>query len=176
MKRAQRISAVMHKLLIENGLDGFTVVEARDLWLSLDAVAPNSAEAHKKVYRAIFNSEKKSWLRSEGSGRKKRYFQTAQFRELRNNITTNNQTEIKPQVPIQNYSILNNERNEYKAELEIVLGEVDEYKSITSRFPELKNKLAPLHQEAKDRAALLFGKVNVLTKVLNTIYEGGELC
>ncbi|MGR5512232.1 hypothetical protein ACPV4Q_15015 [Vibrio diabolicus] len=83
---------------------------------------------------------------------------------------------MKLQISIQNYSILNCERNEYKGELEIVLGEVDEYQSIVSRFPELKNKLAPLHQEVKDRAALLLGKVNVLTKVLNTLYEGDEQC
>ncbi|MEZ9435081.1 hypothetical protein AB4584_25960 [Vibrio splendidus] len=176
MKRARRISAVMHKLLIENGLDGFTVLEARDLWLSLDNVESDSAEARKKVYRAIFNFEKKNWLRSEGSGRKKRYFQADQFKALYDNVTTNNQADIKLQIPIQNYSILNCERNEYKGELEIVLGEVDEYRSIASRFPELKNKLAPLHQEAKDRAALLLGKLNVLTKVLNALCEGDEPC
>ncbi|PML49707.1 hypothetical protein BCT76_07675 [Vibrio tasmaniensis] len=176
MKRARRISAVMHKLLIENGLDGFTVLEARDLWLSLDNVDSNSAEARKKVYRAIFHFEKKIWLRSEGSGRKKRYFQTEQFKVLHNNVTTNNQADINPKIPIQNYSILSNERNEYKGELEIILGEIDEYQSIVSRFPELENKLAPLHQEAKERAALLLGKVNVLTKVLSTLYEGNEPC
>ncbi|MFS1975321.1 hypothetical protein [Vibrio splendidus] len=176
MKRARRINAVMHKLLIENGLDGFTVLEARDFWLSLDNVDSDSAEARKKVYRAIFNFEKKSWLRSEGSGRKKRYFQADQFKALYDNVTANNQADIKPQVPVQNYSILNSERNEYKGELEIVLGEVDEYQSIASRFPELKNKLAPLHQEAKDRAALLLGKVNVLTKVLNTLHEEDKPC
>lgn len=71
---------------------------------------------------------------------------------------------------------MSNERNEYKGELEIILGEVDEYQSIVSRFPELENKLAPLHQEAKERAALLLGKVNVLTKVLSTLYEGNEPC
>ena len=176
MKRARRISAVMHKLLIEHGLDGFTVLEARDLWLSFGNVDSNPAEARKKVYRAIFHFEKRSWLRSVGSGRKKRYFQTDQFQELHDNVTTNNQADIKPHSPVQDYSVLNNERNEYKGELEILLGEVEEYKSITSRFPELKNKLAPLHQEAKDRAALLLGKVNVLTKVLNTLYEGDEPC
>ncbi|MEZ9577429.1 MULTISPECIES: hypothetical protein [unclassified Vibrio] len=176
MKRARRISVVMHKLLIENGLDGFTVLEARDLWLSLENMGSNSAEARKKVYRAIFHFEKKSWLRSEGSGRKKRYFQADQFKALYDNVTANNQADLKPQVPVQNYSILNSERNEYKGELEIVLGEVDEYQSIVSRFPELKNKLAPLHQEAKDRAALLLGKVNVLTKVLNTLYEEDKPC
>ena len=91
------------------------MLEARDLWLSLDNVDSNSAKAHKKVYRAIFHFEKKSWLRSEGSGRKKRYFQAEQFKELHNNVTTNNQADIK----------------------------------------------------AKERAALLLDKVNVLTKIIN---------
>ena len=88
MKRARRISAVMHKLLIEHGLDGFTVLEARDLWLSFGNVDSNPAEARKKVYRAIFHFEKKSWLRSEGSGRKKRYFQAEQFKESRISVAS----------------------------------------------------------------------------------------
>ncbi|MUK64383.1 hypothetical protein [Aliivibrio fischeri] len=176
MKRSRRISAVMHKLLIENGLNGFTVLEARDLWLSLNNMNTNSTEARKKVYRSILHFEKKCWLRTEGSGRAKRYFQTVQFKELHKNVTTNNQVNTKSQALVQDYSILNNERNEYKGELEIILGEIDEYQSVISRFPELENKLAPLHQQAKERAALLLGKVNVLTKVLNTLYEGNEAC
>ncbi len=128
------------------------------------------------MYRSILHFEKKCWLRTEGSGRAKRYFQTVQFKELHKNVTTNNQVNTKSQALVQDYSILNNERNEYKGELEIVLGEVDEYQSVISRFPELENKLAPLHQQAKERAALLLGKVNVLTKVLNTLYEGNEAC
>jgi hypothetical protein len=68
------------------------------------------------------------------------------------------------------------ERNEHKGELEIVLGEVEEFQSITTRFPELEAKLAPMHQQTKERAAFLLGKVNVLTKVLNALSVGSKSC
>ncbi|WP_318494428.1 hypothetical protein [Photobacterium leiognathi] len=176
MKRSRRISVIMHKLLIENGLDGFTVLEARDLWLSIDKKSSNSSEARKKVYQAIFNFEKKNWLRFEGSGRDKRYFQTEQFKKLPDYEAINHQPRINNPIIDQDYSILLNEYNEYKGELEIVLGEVNEYQSIASRFPELKSKLSPIHQQAKERAALLLGKINALTTVLQTLNTGGESC
>lgn len=166
----------MHKLLIENGLDGFTVLEARDLWLSVDDKKLNSSEARKKVYRAIFNFEKKNWLRYEGSGPRKRYFQTEQFKEQPDYGGLNHQSGINHETTDQDYSVLLNERNEYKGELEIVLGEVDEYQSIISRFPDLQSRLAPIHQQAKERAAMLLGKINALTTVLNTLSTGGESC
>jgi hypothetical protein len=166
----------MHKLLIEHGLDGFTVLEARNLWLSLEDSGSDSTEARKKVYRAIFNFEKKNWLRYEGSGRNKRYFQTEQFKEQSDYRVLNQNSGINHETTDQDYSILLNERNEYKGELEIVLGEVDEYQSIVSRFPNLENRLAPIHQQAKERAALLLGKINALTTVLNTLNTGSESC
>ncbi|WP_305816696.1 hypothetical protein [Photobacterium leiognathi] len=175
MKRSRRISVIMHKLLIEHGLDGFTVREARDLWLSLDGVGTNLADARKKVYQAIFNLERKSLLRSEGVGRKKCYFQTEQLKKLYK-VTLNHQSDAKPKLPIQDYSILFSERDKYKGELEIILGEIEEYQSILSRFPNLESKLYPIHQQAKERAALLLGKVNALTTVLNTISTGGKAC
>lgn len=176
MKRSRRISAVMHKLLIEHGLDGFTVLEARDQWLSIDDEKCNSSEARKKVYRAIFNFERKNWLRSEGSGRSKRYFQTKQFKEQPDYGVLNHQSGISYGTTEQDYSVLLKERNEYKGEFEIVLGEVDEYLSIISRFPNLERRLAPIHQQAKERAAMLLGKINALTTVLNTLSTGGESC
>ncbi|MGI9920184.1 hypothetical protein [Vibrio owensii] len=176
MKRSRRISVIMHKLLIENGLDGFTVLEARDLWLSVDKKSSNSNEARKKVYRAIFNFERKNWLRFEGAGREKRYFQTEHFKKLPEYEALNHHPRINKPITDQDYSILLNECNEYKGELEIVLGEVNEYQSIASRFPKLKSRLAPIHQQAKERAALLLGKINALTTVLQTVTTGGESC
>ncbi len=176
MKRSRRISAIMHKLLIEHGLDGFTILEARDLWLSIDDTNSNSSEARKKVYRAIYNFEKNNWLRYEGSGRSKRYFQTEQFKELPAYKVSGHHPKINRAASEQDYSALVNECNEYKGELEIVLGEVDEYQSIVSRFPNLGDRLAPIHQQAKKRAALLLGKINALTTTLNTLNKGGEPC
>ena len=54
MKRSIKISAVMHKLLIEKRMDGFSVMEARDVSLNDGCGTPNLDEARKKVYRQIW--------------------------------------------------------------------------------------------------------------------------
>lgn len=74
------------------------------------------------------------------------------------------------------YSVLVSERNQCKGELEIVLGEIDEYQSLKARFPELEPKLITLLEEAKERSAYLLGKVNGLTNILKVLYEGKQAC
>lgn len=166
----------MHKLLIEHGLDGFTVLEARDLWLSLEDSGSDSTKARKRYIEQFLTLKKKNWLRYEGSGRNKRYFQTERFKGQSDHRVLHYHSGVNHETTEQDYSILLNERNEYKGELEIVLGEVDEYQSIISRFPDLEKRLAPIHQQAKERAALLLGKINALTTVLNTLSTGSEPC
>lgn len=77
-----KISAEMYKLLIERTLDGFSVIELRDEFIVLIGSPIDPDEARKKVYRQILRFIKKGWLRSEGSGRQKRYFQTDTFKSL----------------------------------------------------------------------------------------------
>ncbi|MGR5287402.1 hypothetical protein ACP3V5_18950 [Vibrio maritimus] len=171
MKRSTKISVIMHKLLIEKGMDGFSVIELRDASLSISDLRKEPDEARKRLYRQILRFVRNGWLQSKGEGRDKRYFQTELFRSLN----------VKPKVGRENatspdYSVLRHERNQYKAELEIVLGEIDEYQSINRRFPELEQRLNPMLQQARDRSAHLFGKVNVLTNVINSISSDVTEC
>ncbi|CAE6879955.1 Transcriptional regulator VspR [Vibrio sp. B1FIG11] len=176
MKRSIRISAVMHKLLVEDEMDGFSVVEVRDASLKLEEGTQNSDEARKKVYRQIWQYQQRGWLRSEGKGRNKKYFQTEQFRELQTVPRKKAKREVLRKECSPDYSILLRESNEYKGELEIVLGEIDEYQSLRCRFPELENRLTPLLQQARERSAHLLGKINGLTNLLNTLSEGSQPC
>lgn len=164
----------MHKLLIEKGMDGFSVVELRDASLPIEDFDSDLKEARKTVYRQILRFEKNNWLRSEGSGQKKRYFQTDTFKSRLQDIESDRVEFTSNSSP--DYSVLSFECNQHKGELEIVLGEVDEYQSLRVRFPELESKLNPLLQQARDRSALLLGKVNVLTNVLKALSEEKLSC
>ena len=82
MKRSTKISAMMHKLLIEKEIDGFSVVELRDASLSASDCGMDPDEARRMVYRQILRFTKNDWLISEGKGQKKRYFQTNLFKGL----------------------------------------------------------------------------------------------
>nr|WP_108320987.1 hypothetical protein [Vibrio cholerae] len=162
-----KISTEMYKLLIERTLDGFSVIELRDEFIVIKDSHIDPDEAYKKVYRQILRFIKKGWLKSEGSGRQKRYFQTETFKALHAEPKSEN---VDIEVALdQDYSVLVSERNQYKGELEIVLGEIDEYQSLKARFPELESKLAPLFDEARNRSAYLLGKINGLTNVLKVL-------
>jgi len=176
MKRSIKISAVMHNLLIEKRMDGFSVIEARDASLNIADGIKNLDEARKKVYRQIWQYQQRGWLRTEGEGRNKRYFQTEQFKYLEVLPRRKAKRESSITEATSDYSVLFRESNEYKGELEIVLGEINEYQSLRCRFPELESRLSPLLQQAKERSAHLLGKMNGLTNVLKTLSEDGQLC
>lgn len=172
MKRSIKVSAIMHKLLIEKRMDGFSVVELRDASLSNKDMDPDLDAARKVIYRQILRFKKNNWLKSKGTGRNKRYFQTELFKSLQP-IPKPVNIEVAPKL---DYSVLEHECNHYKGELEITLGEIEEYQSLSRRFPELEPKLGPFLGQAKERSANLLGKVNVLTNVLNTLSESNQQC
>lgn len=166
----------MYKLLIEKVMDGFSVTEAKDVLLEHREAPREHHETRKRVYRLIWQYQKRGWLRSEGKGWDKRYFQTDKFRLLQVEPRKAKLCEAFIKEYDSDYSVLFNENNEYKGELEVVLGEIEEYQSLRYRFPELESKLIPLLQQSKQRSAHLLGKVNVLTNVLSTLFEGKKTC
>ena len=174
MKRSIKISDEIHKLLIEKEMDGFLVVELRDAFVSIDGSYVDLDDARRKVYRQLLRLVKNNCLRVEGTGQQKRYFQTDLFKGLQADTVLEN-TKVTLSAA-SDYSVLIHERNQYKGELEIVFGEIDEYQSLCGRFPELEPKLAPLLEQAKKHSARLLGKVNVLTNALKTLSEDNQLC
>ncbi|HDB1440011.1 TPA: hypothetical protein O6E29_003066 [Vibrio cholerae] len=177
MSHSQKINAFMHKLLIENEMDNFSLVEIKDALLDIEEFASTGQDAHKFVYRQVWGLEKKGWLNAEGIGREKRYMQTDLFKGLkfatRSMPVTINRVADVPTVQQGKYNILINERNECEGELEIILGEIEEYRSLNQRFPELTLQITPLLKNARERSALLLGKINVLTNVVNSLNENG---
>ncbi|WP_102523693.1 hypothetical protein [Vibrio tapetis] len=176
MKPSKKISADMHKLLIEKRMDGFSIVEAREASLSGKAMPNELGKYHQRIYRQIWQLEKKNWLRSEGYGKSKRYFKTAVFESFQFHLKTNNKRSYAAENINSNYSVLVYERNEAQGELEVVLGEIEEYRSLKNRFPELESRLTPFQEDATERSARLLSRVNVLTKVLKTLTEGAKEC
>ena len=174
MTRCITISNDMHKLLIEKEMDGFLVVELRDAFVSIDDSYVDLDDARRKVYRQLLRLVKNNWLRVEGTGQQKRYFQTDLFKGLQVYIGSENTKATLSAAS--DYSVLRHECNQYKGELEIVLGEINEYQSLCGRFPELEPRLIPLLEQAKEHSGQLLGSVNVLTSVLKTLSEDNPSC
>ncbi|EKO3569966.1 hypothetical protein P0F09_003205 [Vibrio metschnikovii] len=180
MNRSQKMNALMYQLLFEKKMDNFSVVEIRDALLSLKGVEQDPQEGRKFIYRQILLLEKKGWLSSEGEGKKKKYFQTKLLKSLdiisrecssSKILISQSSTSVRDR-----YSVLMIERGEYQGELEIILGEIEEYQSLIQRFPELSSQIKPLLKLARERSALLLGKINVLTNVLMSLSERSGRC
>ncbi|TVU62276.1 hypothetical protein FQP88_12270 [Vibrio atlanticus] len=172
MKRSLTISDEMHNLLIKKEMDGFLVVELRDAFVSINDSYVDLDDARRKVYRQLLRLVRNNWLRVEGTGQQKRYFQTDLFKGLQIDTASDEVTFSTSS----DYSVLRHERNQYKGELEIVFGEINEYQSLCSRFPELEPRLLPLLEQAREHSAQLLGRVNVLTSVLKTLCEDNQSC
>ncbi|EGR0697970.1 hypothetical protein EX461_19595 [Vibrio parahaemolyticus] len=171
MERSKKINGVMYKLLIERGVDGFSVVELRDASLSINDMTQDPNEARKWLYRQIYRFEKNGWLVSKGYGRKKRYFVSDTFKTMSIEPKKKHYTAQSDSLLIESYSVLESELVQHNRNLEIVLGEIEEYQSLCARFPSLDKPLSAMLQKAHSRSAHLIGKVNVLRNVLATMQQ-----
>ncbi len=177
MKRSQKINVYVYKLLIEKKMDGFTVIEARDIARSFTESPKDIDELRKIVYRQMRKCEDCGWLRSEGSGREKRYYKTDTFKsqsfEPRKLRVKHHDSKLSPiNKPSNDYVKLTVERNQLKGELEVTLGEIDKYKDLKEQYPEQKLLIERLQVTANEKAAVFMGNINAITNILNSLsYE-----
>ncbi|MCG9684434.1 hypothetical protein L1D31_18010 [Vibrio sp. Isolate23] len=176
MKRSQKINVYVYKLLIEKKMDGFSVVEARDIARMFPESPKDINELRKIVYRQLLKCIEYGWLRCEGSGREKRYFKTDEFKSLsfEPRKPKSRVKKIIPKVSVTNktnsdYSELMIERNRLKGELEVTFGEIDKYKTLKEQYPEQFQLLERLHVAANEKAALFMGNINAITNMLNSL-------
>ena len=64
---------ILVMVIVEKGMDGFSVIELRDASLSVSDLRKEPDEARKRLYRQILRFVRNGWLQSEGEGRDKRY-------------------------------------------------------------------------------------------------------
>mgnify|MGYP005673246719 CR=1 FL=1 len=171
MKRSKKINGVMYKLLIERGFDGFSIVDLRNASLSINDMTQDPNEARKWLYRQVYYFEKNGWLISKGCGRNKRYFVTDTFKTMPIEPRKKHYTVLSDCLQSESYSVLESELALHNRNLEIVLGEIEEYQSLCARFPSLGSPLSSMLQSAHSRSAHLIGKVNVLRNVLATVQQ-----
>ncbi|WP_341661052.1 hypothetical protein [Vibrio sp.] len=176
MKRSQKINEYIYKLLIEKNMDGFSVVEARDVARVFPESPKDINELRKIVYRQLLKCIESGWLRCEGSHREKRYFKTDEFNSLsfepRKPKSRGRKSLPKASVTNQDsndYSELTVERNRLKGELEVTLSEIDKYKRLKEQYPEQLQLLERLHCAANEKAALFMGNINAITNMLNSL-------
>ncbi|WP_414931285.1 hypothetical protein [Vibrio europaeus] len=181
MKKVTRINPDMFKLLIEKGMDNFSVIEARDALLNGASTFPSRDDARKYIYKQLLSFEEKGWLSVTGIRRDKRYHQTNDFKALiieprtpsRRKATDDSMT---GQIPDSCLNTLEQEKKQHEGELAITLGEIEEYQSLLIRFPNNRQDMQPLFNAARERSAKLLGKINALTNWMQVAQSKASQC
>jgi len=181
MKKVIRINPHMFNLLIEKGMDNFSVTEARDALLNGTSAFPSKDDARKYVYKQLISFEEKGWLSVIGARRDKRYHQTNEFKALtieprvaRNRKAKVDSTDV--QIPEFSLNALEQEKKQHEGELVITLGEIEEYQSLLTRFPNNKQDMQPLFNAARERSAKLLGRINALTNWMQVAQSKAPQC
>jgi len=174
MKRSQKINVYIYKLLIDKKMDGFSIVEARDIARMFPESPRDINELRKIIYRQISKCIKSGWLRCEGSGREKRYYKTDDFYALsfepRKPRLKKRTFQVSSTNQVSNdYSELTVERKRLKGELEVTLGEIEKYNVLKEQYPEQFQLLERLQVAANEKAALFMGNINAITNMLNSL-------
>ncbi|GAB7219657.1 hypothetical protein [Vibrio comitans] len=174
MKKVIKINPHMFNLLIEKGMDNFSVIEARDALYGTAESFSNLEETRKYVYKQLLYFAEKGWLSVFGSHRGKRYSVTNEFKGL--TIESRIRCDKKKRAslpanatPKSSLNGLVQEKKKYEVELAVTLGEIEEYQSLLMRFPNSKHEMQPLFNEARERSAKLLGKINALTNWMQVV-------
>jgi len=181
MKKVTRINPDMFNLLIEKGMDNFSVIEARDALLNGTSTFPSRDDARKYVYKQLLSFEEKGWLSVTGARRDKRYHQTNDFKVLIIEPRTPNKRKaaegaVTDQIIDSSLNTLKQEKKQYEGELAITLGEIEEYQSLLMRFPNNKQGIQPLFNSARERSAKLLGRINALTNWMQVVQGNAQKC
>lgn len=171
----------MFNLLIEKGMDNFSVLEARDALYGSEDTFPNKEEARKYVYKQLLSFEEKGWLSVTGTRRDKRYHQTNDFRSFiiepktpRKRKATDDA--MTGQIPYSSLNTLEQEKKQHEGELAITLGEIEEYQSLLMRFPNNRQDIQPLFNAARERSAKILGRINALTNWMQVAQSKASQC
>ncbi|WP_217515157.1 hypothetical protein [Vibrio metschnikovii] len=181
MKKVIRINPYMFNLLIEKGMDDFSVIDARDALLNSSVIFPSKDDARKYIYKQLLSFEEKGWLSTIGTHRSKRYHQTSDFKALtvEPRVASKNKVNVDPivtQTADTPLMVLEQEKKQYEGELAITLGEIEEYQSLLTRFPHSRQKMQPLFNAARERSAKLLGKINALTNWIQVVQGRALQC
>ncbi|SGZ18683.1 hypothetical protein [Moritella viscosa] len=182
MSKAVALHPDVHNLLITNNIDNFTVSEIRDALMYSSNYFSGKSETRRYIYRVICKLVKLGLLIKHPNKQIKKIkytkpelFFTANF-VIKQDVKVAGVTAPKIQVLNNEATVtstdffaeLLEQKQEHEAELAIKLGEVEEFKALMKRYPQKNELFNRFYLETRDCSAQLIGKVNALTKVLNT--------
>ena len=172
------LDEVLISILSRSDFDDFTVLELRDACLKkLKSNGIGKVEARRFVYGNLLRLLKKGFLKriDAEDKRKTKYLKTVKFHEssLVNDEDSNSASKYGEQSNGDRGLLkqLTEKLQRYKLEMLSHVGESEEYKSLYSEFPQMKEMLQERYNNARDESSKLLGRV----KALETLIEQQRL-
>ncbi|WP_283132268.1 hypothetical protein [Enterovibrio norvegicus] len=166
----------LHNALIEKDMDGFSILEIRDCFLTDEGEELDKRELRLTLYRQIYKLVERGYLRKEGKSASQsvRYFKTERFFSFEYIAAK------RTKLPLEQAAValkiedgeahflaqISRDKAQSEAELRITLGEVEEYKRVLALYPEKKALIEPLYIKTKEYSAELLGRINALSKLV----------
>jgi len=168
--RKRKIHQELFDSLISDRLQEFTVSELKTAYMALPNCIHNTDKAAWQfVYRQVLRMEKKGLLGRlpDLQGDKARYRLTADFANgsaHRIDSTIDQGAELPTDPTLR---CLKAKLHNYKEEMLSVIGETEEYESICTQLPHMKNAVQTLYNEARERCSKILGRVRALESILS---------
>lgn len=183
------MNVFLHSLLVIKQMDDFTISEAKEALIAHHDEFTAPVEARKFIYRQLTRSIEKGLIKRIDNPNEKIKKVTYSKTELFFNTTfvaikrakkvKKSLQHKKRQAAVKTKSYqdeLQQELLTYEIDLNTLFEEAKEYKRLSTRFPELQEKLQ-LHQaQAKERSIKLLGKVHALQNLLGCATTDTSSC
>ena len=183
------MNVFLHSLLVTKQMDNFTISEAKEALIAHHVEFTDPVEARKFIYRQLTRGIEKGLIKRSDNPNKKIRKVIYSKTELFFNSTfvpikrvnkakkliqrKQRQQEVKK---LSYQDELQKELSTYEIDLNTLLEEAKEYKRLSSRFPELQEKLQLHQSQAKQRSVKLLGKVHALQNLLGYETTGTPAC
>ena len=170
-------------------MNEFTVIEARDALLHEHTEFTDADAARKFIYRQLLWAIKNGLLKRTDNFddgvktaiySKTEAFFASTFAPVKRGKKQKQKSPpkaITAKPNTENYkALLEKELMTYEIDLNASIEEAKEYKRLSTRFPELKEKLQQHQLQAKSQSTQLLGKVHALQKLLGYKITGSQSC
>lgn len=176
----QLLAAEFYAILIEQGLDNFTVMQLRDalmVRLGVDGCAAQR-EQHRRAYRLVMRLLNARLLEKQKEpAAHARYCKTPLFSKIGFSKKRAQSAELFPLVantrPGENVNeeIRIKEKLQalvktYQVDLLASIGESEEYMRLHEHFPELKARLEPRYHLSREKSSKILGHIKAVENIL----------
>ncbi|WP_375753420.1 phage tail tape measure protein [Vibrio sp. HN007] len=140
----------------------------------------SASDARKFIYRHMLKLKTLGLVITKGKGRKTTYHKTELFHatEFSSNIRTTTADVIAVTDTSEKNKLndLMQEKLRFEAELKIALTEVDEYRHLAKRLPDIKTELLAKSEESQEQSVIYLAKVNALNHAISLIQRLESSC